>query len=132
MAKILYVVVKQICKIKSSNRLLELSAVWEKDPALQFSENEIVTNFHVIADEPSPKVIFPDGSFAVPVEIVGDKDKDLAVLKIDRQLFKLNYSPLLASGIKFGEPIYAAGYPLGSELPGKVTVKRDISPTVNI
>ena len=88
------------------------------------SENEIVTNFHVIADEPSPKVIFPDGSFAVPVEIVGDKDKDLAVLKIDRQLFKLNYSPLLASGIKFGEPIYAAGYPLGSELPGKVTVKK--------
>lgn len=88
------------------------------------SENEIVTNFHVIADEPSPKVIFPDGSFAVPVEIIGNKDKDLAVLKIDRQLFRLNYSPMLASAIKFGEPIYAAGYPLGSELPGKVTVKK--------
>ncbi len=88
------------------------------------SENEIVTNFHVIADEPSPKVIFPDGSFAVPVEIFGNKDKDLAVLRLDKQLIKLNYSPLLPATIKFGEPVYATGYPLGSDLPGKVTVKK--------
>ena len=40
--------------------------------------NQVITNFHVIADEPSPKIIFPDGNFVTPVKIFGNKDVDLA------------------------------------------------------
>ena len=43
------------------------------------AENQILTNFHVIADEPSPKIIFPDGEFVTPVKILGNQDVDLAV-----------------------------------------------------
>ena len=32
------------------------------------SDNQVLTNFHVIADEPSPKIIFPDGSFITPTK----------------------------------------------------------------
>ena len=41
--------------------------------------DQVLTNFHVIADEPSPKIIFPDGEFVTPCKIVGDKEVDLAI-----------------------------------------------------
>ena len=34
------------------------------------ADNQILTSFHVIADEPSPKVIFFDGSFSTPYKII--------------------------------------------------------------
>ena len=37
------------------------------------SDNQILTNFHVIADEPSPKVVFPDGRFTTPYRITAIK-----------------------------------------------------------
>ena len=36
------------------------------------SPNQVLTNFHVIADEPSPKIIFPNGEFITPVKITGN------------------------------------------------------------
>jgi len=86
------------------------------------AENQILTNFHVIADEPSPKVIFPDGSFITPTRIIGDSNADLALL------FTKDYYPSLvlplSDEIAFhqDEPLMATGYPMGTELSGKATV----------
>ncbi len=44
------------------------------------SDDLVLTNFHVIDGESSPKIIFPDGSFTMPTQIIGDKQIDLAIL----------------------------------------------------
>lgn len=83
--------------------------------------DQVVTNFHVIADEPSPKIIFPDGNFVTPVKIVGNKDVDLAVL-----FTKYKYPNLVLSlpdelSIYRNESLVATGYPLGTSLVGNAT-----------
>lgn len=88
------------------------------------AENQILTNFHVIADEPNPKIIFPDGSFITPDKIIGDQSADLALL-----FTKEHYPNLvlpLVDEIAFSqdEPLIAAGYPMGTELSGRATVLR--------
>ena len=86
------------------------------------SENQVLTNFHVIADEPSPKIIFPDGKFVTPVKILGNKDVDLAILFTEKQYGNLVMS--LSDRIEFreDEPLIAGGYPLGTDLTGRATV----------
>ena len=86
------------------------------------SENQVLTNFHVIADEPSPKIIFPDGKFVTPVKILGNKDVDLAILFTEKQYGNLVMS--LPDRIEFreDEPLIAGGYPLGTDLTGRATV----------
>jgi S1-C subfamily serine protease len=85
------------------------------------SENQVLTNFHVIADEPSPKIIFPDGSFITPIKITGDKDADLAIL------FTEKYYPNMVMPlpddvlIRNDQPLLATGYPLGTDLAGRAT-----------
>lgn len=88
------------------------------------SGNQILTNFHVIADEPSPKVIFPDGSFITPDKIIGDKNADLAILSTKEYYPNLVFP--LPYEIKFypEEPLIAAGYPMGTDLAGKATILR--------
>ena len=86
------------------------------------SENQVVTNFHVIADEPSPKIIFPNGEFITPTKITGDKDADLAVLFTDS-----NYPEMVMPLpdkilIKDEEPLLATGFAMGTDLVGKATV----------
>ncbi|MFH1706140.1 MAG: serine protease [Patescibacteria group bacterium] len=84
--------------------------------------DQVITNFHVIADEPSPKIIFPDGNFVTPVKIVGDKEVDLAVLYTEKQYNNLVLP--LPDRIAFNEdePLIATGYALGTDLTGKATV----------
>ena len=88
------------------------------------SENQILTNFHVIAGEPSPKIIFPDGNFITPTKITGDSQADLAIL------FTENSYPDLVMPlpdeviIKDEEPLLATGYAMGTDLAGKATVLR--------
>jgi len=86
------------------------------------SENQVLTNFHVIADEPSPKIIFPDGKFVTPVKILGNKDVDLAILYTDK-----NYENLvmpLPDRVSFreDEQLVAGGYALGTDLTGNATI----------
>lgn len=89
------------------------------------NQNQILTNFHVIADEPSPKVILPDGKFFTPIKIVGNKEADLAVLTTDRSYLDL-VLPLPTSEIAIyaDEPLIATGYPLGTELAGQATTAK--------
>lgn len=82
----------------------------------------ILTNFHVIASEPDPKVILPDNTFETGQVIMADKDSDLAIIKIKKDLPVVNFVRL--SGICPAEEILAIGYPLGGGLPGESFVIR--------
>lgn len=88
------------------------------------SPTEVVTNFHVIADEPSPKIVFSNGKFETPVKIVGDKNMDIAVLTLSNTYPDLVYELPETFGLVDDEPLLSAGYPLGSEVTGKVTILR--------
>ena len=86
------------------------------------TDNQIITNFHVIDGEPSPKIIFEDGRFITPVKIIGDKDADLALLQTEDKYPDLVYSPLPDLKFSENEPLVSAGYPLGTDISGKATV----------
>lgn len=86
------------------------------------SKNEVMTNFHVIADEPSPKIIFPDGHFTTPTSIVGDNSADLAILKINEEHPDLVLEFLDPLILYDNEKLIAAGYPMGTEITGNATV----------
>ena len=88
------------------------------------ANNQVLTNFHVIEGEPAPKIIFSDGHFTTPRKITGYKDADLALLHLD----ELHDDKVIHFAdyydIDVGEPVIAAGYPMGTELPGDVTITR--------
>src|SRR3989338_11454324 len=83
--------------------------------------NQVITNFHVIADEPSPKIIFPDGNFVTPVKILGNKDVDLAVLFTEKPHNDLVLPLPDRIAFRADEPLIATGYALGTDLTGKAT-----------
>ncbi|MBN2120274.1 MAG: trypsin-like peptidase domain-containing protein [Candidatus Omnitrophica bacterium] len=82
----------------------------------------ILTNFHVIDSEPAPKIILPDNTFETGEVIMADKDADLAVIKIKKDLPVLKFASL--SSICPAEELLAIGYPLGGELSGESFVVR--------
>ncbi len=88
------------------------------------SSNQVLTNFHVIAGEPSPKIILPDGSFITPNKIIGDSWSDLALL------FTEKYYPEFVLPLQddftlvLDEPLIATGYAMGTDLSGKATILR--------
>lgn len=85
-------------------------------------QNRILTNFHVIADEPSPKIVLPNGKFETPVKIVGDKNADLSVLTVTGSYPDLVLAlPQNELGIYPNEPLLSTGYPLGTEITGDPT-----------
>lgn len=87
------------------------------------SGNRVITNFHVIDGELSPKVAFADGSFVTVRKILGDKDHDLAILVIEKDITALDsYAVSTKAYPVIGEPVFAVGYPMGSALPGPVTI----------
>jgi len=82
----------------------------------------ILTNFHVIEFEPNPKVILPDNTFETAEVVMADKDADLAVIKIKKDLPTLILAHL--GGVTPAEEFLAIGYPLGGSLPGESSVSR--------
>jgi len=82
----------------------------------------ILTNFHVIEFEPSPKIIFSDNTFETAQVIMADKDSDLAVIRIERDLPELSFARL--NEVSPAEEVLAIGYPLGGALPGESSVTR--------
>ncbi|MDO8571038.1 MAG: serine protease [Candidatus Daviesbacteria bacterium] len=119
---------KYFCSIGTKEKLqsnvLRIVGGYSEGSGFFISENQVLTNFHVIADEPSPKIIFPDGSFITPYQILGDKNADLAIL-----LTKEKYPDKVLSipdriNLYPDEPLLSAGYPMGTDLAGKATVVR--------
>jgi len=82
----------------------------------------ILTNFHVIDSEPDPKIILPDGTFETAQVIMADKDADLAVIKIKKDLPVVIFAYI--GGMYPAEEVLAIGYPLGGELPGESSVMK--------
>jgi len=82
----------------------------------------ILTNFHVIDSEPAPKIILPGNTFETGEVVMADKDADLAVIKIKKDLPVLRFARL--ASICPAEELLAIGYPLGGELSGESFVVR--------
>jgi len=82
----------------------------------------ILTNFHVIEFEPSPKVILPDNSFQTAEILMADKNADLAIIKINKNL------PVISWGdpkeLSPAEELLAIGFPLGGTLVGEASVNK--------
>lgn len=82
----------------------------------------ILTNFHVIEFEPSPKVVLPDNTFETAEIIMADKNADLAIIKISKDL------PVIFWGepkeLNPAEELLAIGFPLGGQLSGEASVNK--------
>ena len=82
----------------------------------------ILTNFHVIADEPSLKVILPDNTFETAEILMADKNVDLAIIKINKNL------PVISWGdpkeLNPAEELLAIGFPLGGTLVSEASVNK--------
>jgi len=82
----------------------------------------ILTNFHVIEFEPSPKVIFLDNAFETAKIIMANKDSDLAILKIEKDLPVISWGD--PASLQYGEELLMMGYPFGGDLSGEATLKK--------
>lgn len=118
---------KFLCTFSGAKERLHSSVVrivggYSEGSGFFIDQNRILTNFHVIADEPSPKIVLPDGKFETPVKIVGDKNADLAVLTVTGSYPDLVLPlPQKELGIYPDEPLMSTGYPLGTEITGAAT-----------
>ena len=74
----------------------------------------VLTNFHVIEFQPSPKVIFSDNTFETVNILYADKNADLAVLKIDKKIPAIDWGN--SDYLNPTEEILVLGYPLGGSL----------------
>ena len=109
-------------KLKSS--VVRVVGGYSEGSGFFVSGDQVLTSFHVIADEPSPKIVFPDGSFQTPRLITANKDADLALLHLSEsypQMILRFFSPEF---LQTNEPLLSAGYPLGTSLPGDVTISK--------
>lgn len=82
----------------------------------------ILTNFHVIEFEPSPKIVMPDNTFRTGEIVMADKNADLAVIKVDRAPTPLVWGN--PDELAPAEEILAIGFPLGGELAGEASVSK--------
>ncbi len=119
---------KFLCSFTAKERLqssvMRIVGGYSEGTGFFIADNQVLTNFHVIADEPSPKIIFPDGKFITPTKILGDKDADLAILFTDKN-YPDKVLPLPDRvALMPDEPVIATGYPLGTDLSGKATTLR--------
>jgi len=82
----------------------------------------ILTNFHVIEFEPSPKVIYLDNAFETAEIIMANKNADLAILKIEKDLPIISWGNALE--LQPAEELLMMGYPFGGDLSGEATLKK--------
>lgn len=111
---------KSVEKVKYSTVRI-IGAFTEGTGIIMDKNGYVVTNYHVVATEPGPKVILHDNTFRTGKLIYTDKIGDIAILKIDGD----NYSEIKigkSGDMQVLEPVYVIGYPLGTGLTGDSTV----------
>jgi len=107
---------------KLQNSIVRIVGGYSEGSGFFIAPDQVITNFHVIADEPSPKIIFADGKFVTPVKIVGDKNVDLAILFVQKSYPDLVFPLPDSIELLADEPLISAGYPWGTDLTGKDTL----------
>ena len=112
---------------KDSPRYKVVRIVGDKSEGSGFyiTPQTIITNFHVIEGEPSPKIIFPDGHFATPESMKHSPDLDLAMVVTAEPHPEL-VIPMSFQQLKSEDdtPLFAYGYPMGTDILGEATVAR--------
>jgi hypothetical protein len=86
------------------------------------NDGYILTNFHVIEFEPTPKVIFQDNTFETAEILMADKNADLAILKVQRDLPVVSWGN--PADLNPAEELLAIGFPLGGGLNGEASVSK--------
>jgi len=79
----------------------------------------ILTNFHVIEYEVSPKVVVGKDDFRKAEIVAANKQYDVAILKVNGELYPVQWGDV--SYLHAGEVLLSVGYPLGSNLTGEAT-----------
>lgn len=102
-----------------------VAGVSEGSGIIAKADGLVLTNFHVIQFDPAPKIVLQDYSI-IPAEILyANKDADLALLKIPKDdLPALSPKPRAVEQLQTLQPVYAIGFPGGTELPGGVTIQK--------
>lgn len=109
-------------KQKLKNSVVRIIGSYGEGSGFFVEADRVVTNFHVIDGEPSPKIVFSDGSIVTPVKILGSKNDDIAILFTNEKYEDKVFSPVSEFGILDDLPVLSAGYPLGSDLLGGPTI----------
>ena len=108
-------------KSKLQNSVVRIVGGYSEGSGFFISPNQVLTNFHVIADEPSPKIIFPDGSFVTPDKILGNRDADMAVLITSKDYLGVVLPLPDKVDLREDEPLISTGYAMGTDLVGRAT-----------
>src|SRR3989344_2518761 len=109
-------------KSKLQNSVVRVVGGYSEGAGFFISPNQVLTNFHVIADEPSPKIIFPDGSFVTPDKILGNRDADMAILVTPKDYSQVVLLLPDKVALVEDEPLISTGYAMGTDLVGRATV----------
>lgn len=88
-------------------------------------EGYILTNYHIVKDGESPRVVFPDKTQVISRVFNWDEKTDLAIIEVKKD--NLRALPFGDSDkLTPGQTLIGIGFPLGENLPGEATVTKGI------